>query len=107
MTNVIKFPDLKKKQETKETEKVESATMLVEEVCDELLSNMVADLIEIDMDITGDKYVYDVSYVYEVLRSVLLKYHGIHHPVQLISEGIYKGVLDDEQYTQEQLEFDF
>lgn len=104
MTKVIQFPNRRK--EIAE-EQLEDKIGPIDMVAEELLSDMVAELIEMGIDLTGDTYLYDVSYVYETLRSLLLKAHDMDHPIQAICSGIYRNILDEQHRRDAQLEFDF
>jgi hypothetical protein len=108
MTNVLKFPD-RKKELQEEIELVDAeAIEEIDILAEELLSDMVATCIEdLQMDLTGNEYLYDVSYLYECLRSLLMRYHGREHPLQIISQGIYHKIMSPDGVDADQLEFDF
>lgn len=79
----------------------------VEMTSDIILTDLIESAFEADFRIDGEKYMYDLSFVYESVRSLLLKSKDIHHPAQLIAEEMFSTILADEEFYSKQLELDF
>lgn len=77
---------------------------------DYLLSNLMGDLFDEGYDVTRDDIVLDTSFLYEVIKSMVLKLDGYHHPIQDLADDIYHRQshhFSTENISEDQLEFEF
>lgn len=108
MTNVLNFPDRKKEIEQIKESVIDQEIQSIDMLAEDLLSDMVATCMEeLQMDLTGNEYLYEISYLYECLRSLIMRYHGREHPLQIISQGIYQQIIASDDADSGQLQFDF
>jgi hypothetical protein len=99
MSNVIDFPFDRIKKPT------DDIGAYIDNIAEEIVSDVIAFLMEEGVDIKPDDHVYDISLFYEVTRSLLMKMHGRHHMMQNIANDMYKWLEYD--LEEKQLEFDF
>jgi hypothetical protein len=108
MTNVIPFPldRRQKEQEDREWDEIVEQVRIIDERTEMVVTELMEELLVDEPDIVEDKYLYDVSFVYECVRSLLLKQRELHHPIQALASNIYEA---DNQSIENpfQYEFDF
>lgn len=104
--NIIEFPLHRRIKKIYE-EEVELVNL--ENVADEVLSDMLSDLYDYGFNIDGEEFIYDISLLFETLRSLILNVNGYNHPIQNFAENLYtKKLIDDQEKNDpSQLEFDF
>ena len=99
--NVIRFPIEKRLIDYNEP------SVDLEQMCDMYAGALLTDLHEDGYDISNEDYVYDISLMFESLRSLVFKFNSITHPMQGFSQTLYT----DQNYVMfenpNQLEFDF
>lgn len=106
MSNIIEFPldrrieQMAEKDGFFEYDKVEIAELDSEQFLSDLLRNMY----ELDYEIDGEEYIYDVSFLFESLRSFVYKMNKFDHPIQVFAKNLY---WDQVHPNTSQLEFDF
>ena len=96
--NIINFPNIRK-------ERLIQKELELEELTDDIVTDVFSFLIENDMDVSHEDYVYDISMVFEAMRSLIYKIHDLHHPLQILCQDMYKYHPVD--LEERQLEFDF
>ena len=77
----------------------------IEEETDQFLAGLVQDLFAANYRVDDEEYVCDISFMYETLKSLLLKMNNIDHPIQMFCSNLYWDVLHQDE--DKQLEFDF
>jgi hypothetical protein len=106
--NIINFPLEKRmsiiarEDEDKLVEKFQEYYE-IESFVESILENLVLDLIETGISIDEEKYVFDISFLYESIKSLIYKHHQIDHPFQIMCKELYSNFVENEN----QLEFDF
>lgn len=106
MSNIIEFPlDRRLEQmaiqdgfDTYDQE--ETAELDTEQYLAELLSIMLKDGYGVD----NEQYIYDVSFLYETMKSLVYKMNSFYHPIQHFAGTLYS---DTAYPNEQQLEFDF
>jgi hypothetical protein len=100
--NVIRFPI-----ERRLDAEFKPASEDLEDMCDQYAGFLLTELHHDGYDISNEDYVYDISLMFESLRSLLFKFNSITHPMQGFSQTLYT----DHNYVMfenpDQLEFDF
>lgn len=106
MSNVIPFPK-KKKEESSVTVDLEYLDFLT----DELTQDIAEFLHDDGFDVGNENYIFEVSMLYESIKSLLYKMSNVYHPMQKFANNVYSPFYDtttgEEIDTPEQLEFDF
>ena len=116
MKNVIKFP-LERRLDQIAWQKIEAEwantarddkQIAIEEVVDALVAEFIFMMIE-DFGINADdeRYIYDVSFFYETIKSLVSKFNGVTHPIQQLADNIYRSHIETYEAAQYQLEFSF
>jgi len=106
MSNVIEFPiDRRLEQMAIEDgfniyDKVETAELDTDQYLSEMLSSMFNN----DYRVDNEDYVYDISFLYETLKSFVYKMNDCHHPIQHFAKNLYWDAVHPDTT---QLEFDF
>ena len=106
MSNVIEFPiDRRLEQMAIEDgfniyDKVETAELDTDQYLSEMLSSMFNN----DYRVDNEDYVYDISFLYETLKSFIYKMNDCHHPIQHFAKNLYWDAVHPDDA---QLEFDF
>lgn len=103
--NIVRFP-IEKRAVQIETAQLEFISM-IEETTDNLVENLVVDLIELDYQIDDPNHMYDISIVYETIKSLICKMHDTYHPVQDFAYKIYNDEVEYQAFLNKQLELDF
>ena len=121
VTNVIEFPvdrrmkDIKRKKMETEGFSIKLFSGSLDELqtyseyendVDALMENLLADLYEMGYDVQDDSNTYDISFMFETIRSLVFKFAGDFHPLQSFAENVYTECLDTIE-NEKQLEFDF
>lgn len=93
MSKVIQFPNKQteahlKKVDGPQTRK-EQTEAAVQNVTSEVVGELMYMLYEIGYELEEDKYITDVSLIYDSIRSLLLSVENIEHPYQDFSQMIY------------------
>jgi len=105
MSNVIQFP--KKKKEDESSVDVEYIDFLT----DELTQDIAEFLHDDGYNIGNDNYIFEVSMMYESIKSLLYKMSNLYHPMQKFANNVYSPFYDtttgEEVNPPEQLELDF
>jgi hypothetical protein len=96
--NIIPFPTKKRLRQI--TEEVSQTDLLA----DEIVSDVIAFLVEEGYNIDNENNLYEISLFYESCRSMLYKFDNKEHPLQTMANELYKIF---EYENEEQLEFDF
>jgi len=112
MTNIIQFPLSRRMDEMIwqeiEKEMIEGDQGADEQaLVEELLSEFISSLHELAYPIDEDKYVYDISFLYETIKSLVLKFHNKHHPIQYFAHNLYDEQIQKVKNEYKQLELDF
>lgn len=87
MDNVIRFPVEKRLAKVNEKEQA------LDEITQEIATDVVQYLIEEGMPIQDEKHVFHVSLFYESLRSMIFWLNGSYHPIQVLATEIYENVV--------------
>lgn len=106
MSNIIEFP-IERRYEQMAIEagfdtydRSEMAELETEAFLGELLQSMFKE----KYNVADENYIYDVSFLYESLKSFIYKMHDCDHPIQTFAQNLY---FDAELPNDSQLEFDF
>lgn len=94
MTNVVEFPKSRSVNAEQPVEKIKENVDAVKRVHVDETVALMGHIIFENLTMTGfeffennsKKYVKDISFVMEALRSLLNKYHRLEHPIQVIAE---------------------
>jgi len=116
MDNVIQFPDLKKMKKRefriptdatlpKELPNRQSHRYL-EEISEELAGMLIHHMTEYGYVFNNKKMLYDISFLYENIRSVLFKCNDMKHPIQKLAVEVYELYVEKNEENP-QLSFDF
>lgn len=71
---------------------------------EEFLSELLADMHAAEYDIANDNFVYDISFLYETMKSLVYKMNDVYHPIQDFSKNLYSDLVHPDS---PQMEFDF
>lgn len=102
MSNIIEFPlDRRIEQMAIDDgfdvyEKLDLAELDTEHFLSELLKVMFDNEYGID----AEEHVFDVSFLYETLKSFVYKMNGTYHPIQSFAQNLYADVIDSENSPQ-------
>lgn len=112
MDNIISFPVDKRKNAILH-EKLEKAYLeddenysLTLENTDEILSMIIAEMIEMGYPLHEEKYISEVSFLWECIKACLMSVNGEDHPLLEVAERLYSQYIREED-DPIQLEFDF
>lgn len=107
MTNIIEFP-LHRRLEQMAYEDGFFASdehiATLEDETDQMLHGLLQDLFAANYRVDNEDYVCDISFMYESLKSLILKMNNIDHPIQMFCTNLYWDALHPDS---PQLEFDF
>jgi len=101
VSNVIQFPI----SQRKESILSDSVTVLkdLEEYCDELTSDIMTSMLTEDFPVDSDDFIQDISLLFESVRSIAYKSHGLFHPVQDVANTMFFSavveMLNDQQLS--------
>ena len=107
MNNIIEFPmDRRVEQMAIDAgfdlyDKVDAADQDTDQFFADLLSIMFDNNYAID----DEQYIYDVSFLFESMKSFVYRMSGCYHPIQRFASGLYSNMGD--YPNEQQLEFDF
>lgn len=107
MSNIIQFPiDRRIEQMAIDDgfvnyDKLDSAEMDTEQFLSELLTSMYKS----DYVIDAEEYIYDISFLYEAIKSFVYKMNDAYHPIQNFAENLYYDVVNDDNSPQLELDF--
>lgn len=113
--NIIQFPierrmdaiawaELERKTQVKDDDVVnDEQQSMIEHLIQVVVDEMVAEGYGVD----GEEFIYDVSFLYETIKSLVLKMDGHHHPVQDFAANLYESYYDEVAESSLQLSFDF
>lgn len=107
MSNVIEFPmDRRVEQMAIDAgfdayDKVETADIDT----DQFLADLLTIMFDNDYAIDDEQYMYDVSFLFESMKSFVYKMNGCYHPIQRFAINLYSNIGD--YPNEQQLEFDF
>ena len=104
-SNIIHFPVEQRLREINEERDYFSDSL--ETLSEDLTSDILAELYNNGYEIDSDDYVYDVSMLFESLRSLIFRLNDIEHPVQKFSKVIYEKYLTQNIVEEMQLSLDF
>ena len=106
MNNVIEFPLDRRFEQMAIADgfAVYSVSESAEIETEEFLSELLSEMHKSAYDIADEKFVYDISFLYETMKSLLYKMNDVYHPLQDFSEKLY---CDVDYPDSPQLEFDF
>lgn len=113
--NIVQFPLDKRlekiyEEDEKRMDKEFEINSDIENIADDLLENLMIDLYEAEYtDLESDNYVYDVSILYESIKSLIAKINDTYHPLQIFAEQLYTNAIRDmnDNQNSSQIEFDF
>jgi len=109
MTNIIQFPLDRRMDEMLwqelEKELVENNDEQI--IVEELLSDFISCLHDMSFPIDDEKFVYDISFLYESMKSLILKFHDKNHPIQNFAHNLYNEQIEHAKAAQKQLELNF
>lgn len=102
MGNVVEFPRSRSVNAEQPIEKIKEDVEMVKRIHVDETVAMLGHIIFENLSITGfdffegnpKKYVKDISFFMESLRSVLNKYHKLEHPIQGIAEDFLEVKKD-------------
>ena len=100
--NIIPFP-VKERMEQVHLEHT-APDPVVEEMVDDIASDVLAFLVDEGIEISNPDYMYTVSYFVESLRCMIFHMHDHYHPFREMSQALYENVKYEDP---NQLEFDF
>ena len=100
--NIIRFP-IERRMDLRLDEPSEE----LENMCDSYAANFLNDLYYEGYDISDEKYIYDVSLMFESIRSLIFRFNSLDHPMQDFSKSLYSSAEKRIEQNQKQLEFDF
>lgn len=107
MNNVIQFPKKKDRQKYSPNFDVEYLDFLTEDITEDFLEFLLDEGYQID----DPQYIFEISMLYETLKSLLYKMNELSHPLQDLAYDFYSDFYDREKdeeiYVPEQLEFKF
>lgn len=94
MTNVVEFPKSRSVNAEQPIEKIKENVDAVKRAHVDETVNLMGHIIFENLSATGfeffengsKRYVKDISFLMEAMRSLLNKYHKLEHPIQIISE---------------------
>ena len=97
MNNVVIFPKQKKEQGNMTTinevkDRIEDVNMFHADEALEMLSELILSNLELlgfHLDPSDEYYAKDFFLSMEAMRSFLLKYHNLNHPIQKIAEELF------------------
>lgn len=112
MTNIIQFPTGGKETDVIKSAnaKSENEQQLINDIelfADEVVAELVAMMYEVAYDVGHEDYVYDISIVYESIRSLLYRMNTLDHPMQHFAQKIYEDENAAKYINDAQYEFDF
>ena len=91
LSNVIKGPWRTTKTITKaKTEKIAIDMLFVEDMAESVMIPMIHSFSENGLDIKTDKFVQEVGFMNEVVKSLVFRHLGYNHPMQGLIESIMK-----------------
>ena len=91
INNVIKGPWRTTKTITKaKTEKIAIDMLFVEDMAESVMIPMIHSFSENGLDIKTDKFVQEVGFMNEVVKSLVFRHLGYNHPMQGLIESIMK-----------------
>lgn len=109
--NIIKFPIDRRMEEMmwqeleKDLEDKVDPSILV--TIDEMLGELIATMAEQNYPIDEEKYIFDISFLYEAIKSLMYKFSNEHHPIQAFAEKLYRDQINAARVASKQLELDF
>ena len=101
----ILWAELEKKTSVKDDDVfTEDQQEMIEHLIQVVVEEMVAEGYKVD----GEEFIYDVSFLYEVIKSLVLKMEGHYHPIQDFANELYINYFAElEKDGPHQLSFDF
>lgn len=106
MSNIIEFP-LDRRYEQMAVDAgfdTYNRSELAELETEEFLSDLLQSMYSEKYNVADENYIYDISFLYESLKSLVYKMHECEHPIQTFAKNLY---FDAEVPDDSQLEFDF
>ena len=89
VNNVIKGPWSKAKIITKsQTDKIASAMVFADEVAESVMIPMIHGLSENGLDIKSDKFVAEIGFINEVVRSIIFRHMKYPHPMHILIDSV-------------------
>ena len=112
MDNVISFP-LHRRRESilyQELEKAladdqEEYDMTLEHT-DEILGMIISEMVELGYPLADEEYICEVSFMWEAIKSCLMRALGKDHPLHDVAEKLYSQYIREED-DPIQMEFEF
>lgn len=106
MSNVIEFPVERRIEQMaiQDGFNIYDRVEMAELDTEQFLSDLLRIMFDNDYQIDGEEYVYDVSFLYETLKSFIYKMNDCHHPIQMFAKNLYWDAVHPDST---QLEFDF
>lgn len=93
MSKIIQFPNMKLENKLRKINgphtHEKQTTSAVQNVTNEVVGELMYMLYEAGYELEDDKYITDVSLIYDSIRSLLLSVENIKHPYQDFSKMIY------------------
>jgi len=106
MSNVIEFPLDRRIEQMAIADGFAnySVSKSAEIETEEFLSELLSEMHRSAYDISNENFVYDISFLYETLKSLMYKMNDVYHPIQDFSKSLYSDMVWPDS---PQLEFDF
>jgi hypothetical protein len=119
MSKVIDFPLEKRLNQIKQQNyqkladehELSQEMTIIDNTAEYLMETILVELSESGYDMfgIGEKYIYETSFVYESMRSLLMSMSDEEHPLQNFAETMYNShdFIDNDDENMRQLELDF
>lgn len=119
MSKVIDFPLEKRLNQIKQQNyqkladeyELSQEMTVIDNTAEYLMETILVELSESGYDMlgVGEKYIYETSFVYESMRSLLMSMSDEEHPLQNFAETMYNShdFIDNDDENMRQLELDF
>ena len=89
VNNVIKGPWSKAKIITKsQTDKIASDMVFADDVAESVMIPMIHGLSENGLDIKSDKFVAEIGFINEVVRSIIFRHMKYPHPIHTLIDSV-------------------
>lgn len=108
MSNVIEFPLDRRLEQMAIADGFAnySVSESAEIETEEFLSDLLSEMHKSAYDISNENFIYDISFLYETMKSLLYKMNDVYHPIQDFSKNLYGDTVWSWPDSP-QLEFDF
>ena len=98
--NIIKGPWKRVKSvSVAQTQKLSQDMMLCDEVAESVMIPMIHNLAENGVDIKSDILVQEVGFMNEVIKSMMYRHLGYHHPMQILIQTMMSTKVESVEDT--------